>query len=62
MLAEHLAERGALRVGLDVHDAAEELFVVFGIDLHMLTTGELGWPAERWRAWAVATAVRTVLA
>jgi len=61
MLAEHLAERGSLRDGLDVASAAEELFVVFGIDVHVLTTHELGWSAGRWRSWAVSTAARTVL-
>lgn len=61
MLAEHLAERRALRHDLDVAGAAEQLFVIFGIDVHVLTTGELAWPVERWRSWAVATAARTVL-
>lgn len=61
MLAEHLADRGALREDLDVADAAEQLFVVFGLEVHVLTTGELGWSPERWRSWAVSTAVRTVL-
>jgi len=62
MLAEILAERSALREDLDVARAAQELFVVFSMDVHVLTTAELGWSAERWRAWTVATAVRTVLA
>lgn len=61
MLAEHLAERGALRADLDVVAAAEELFVLFGIDLHVLTTRELGWSVDRWRTWAVTTAAATVL-
>lgn len=61
MLAEHLAERGALRANLDVVAAAEELFVLFGIDLHVLTTRELGWSVDRWRTWAVTTAAATVL-
>lgn len=61
MLAAHLAERGALRADLDETAAAEELFVLFGLDVHVLVTRELGWSVDRWRAWAVATAVRTVL-
>jgi len=61
MLAEALAERGALRDDLDVTRAAEELFVVFSMDVYVLTTTELDWSTARWRSWAVETAVRTVV-
>lgn len=61
MLAEELHARGALREGLDVTAAAEELFVLMSLDVYVLVTTGLGWSPERWRTWSATTAARAVL-
>jgi AcrR family transcriptional regulator len=61
MLAEHLAERDALREGLSIEQAASELFVLMSLEVYVLTTASLGWSPTRWRDWAAGTATRSVL-
>jgi AcrR family transcriptional regulator len=48
MLAGLLAERGALRPGLDVDEAADLAFLVESVETYLLATGTLGWSPERW--------------
>jgi AcrR family transcriptional regulator len=60
-LAEHLHERGALREDLDVDTAGEVLYTLVSLEVHLLTTAELGWSAQRWERWACDTVVRAVL-
>jgi len=62
VLAEHLAERGALRADLTVERAGEILYALVSLELYVLFTTELGWSAQRWEEWVLDTVVRTVLA
>lgn len=62
VLAEHLADRGALRDGLDVGRAADELYALLGMDLFVLLTSELGWSVADWDAWVRRAVRATVLA
>lgn len=61
MLAEHLAERGCLRAGMDVDEAGEVLYGLVSLDLYVLFVDELGWSPARWQEWATDAVVRTVL-
>jgi AcrR family transcriptional regulator len=62
VLAEELHRRRALREGLDVPRAAEELYALLGTDLFVLLTRDLGWPVAEWRAWVLRAVTATVLA
>lgn len=61
LLAEHLADRDALRDGLDVTTAGEVLYALLGIDGYVLVTDELGWEPARWQEWVEDLVLRTVL-
>jgi AcrR family transcriptional regulator len=60
-LAEALAEKGGLRPGLSVDDAADALFALISIEVYTLLTEERGWAPERWERWALSTAGAAVL-
>jgi AcrR family transcriptional regulator len=62
VLAEELHRRGALREGVDLPRAAEELYALLGMDLFVLLTRDLGWSVGEWRAWVHRAATATVLA
>jgi AcrR family transcriptional regulator len=60
-LAQALAEKGGLRPGLSVDDAADALFALISIEVYVLLTEERGWPPERWERWALSTVGAAVL-
>lgn len=61
MLAEHLAERGALRPDLMVQEATDVVFALISLELYVLLTSQCGWTAERWRSWTSSTVRDAVL-
>lgn len=61
-LAAELAARGAVRPGLGVEDAAEELHALCSLELYLVATSELGWEPARWAAWVAALIGGCVLA
>ncbi|MGW5878143.1 TetR/AcrR family transcriptional regulator [Nocardiopsis terrae] len=52
VFARALADRGALREGLDAQEAADTLLGLLSPELYTLYTGQLGWSTDRWAAWA----------
>lgn len=61
VLAEHLADRDALRADLTVEAAGEVLYALVSLELYVLLTDELGWPVTRWQDWTADAITRTVL-
>jgi AcrR family transcriptional regulator len=52
VFAQALAERGALRAGLGVPEAADTALALLSPEVFTLFTVHSGWTAERWSAWA----------
>jgi len=50
VLADLLAERGALRPGLTAADAADLAFLISSVENYLVATTSLGWSMERWRS------------
>jgi AcrR family transcriptional regulator len=48
-LADLLEERGALRPGLTVDDAAELAYLISSVENYFVATDTLGWSPERWQ-------------
>lgn len=61
MFAQTLADRGALRPGMDTEEAADTLFGLLSPELYTLYTAQLGWSAERWTKWATGAVTRQLL-
>lgn len=56
-----LAERGALRAGLSVEDAADLAFLIHSAENYMVATGILGWTPEHWQHTTTKLLVRSLL-
>ncbi|MEV2276853.1 helix-turn-helix domain-containing protein [Nocardiopsis sp. NPDC049922] len=56
--AERLAERGALRPGLTVDEAADTALALLSPEVFTLHTVWCGWSVDRWRAWAADALLR----
>ena len=56
-----LAERGALRPGLSVDDAADLAFLIHSADNYMVATGVLGWSPERWQCTTITLLTTALL-
>jgi AcrR family transcriptional regulator len=61
LLAEQLADKGGLRVGLSVDRATDILFAMDSIEVYLLLTAERGWTPEEWEHWATTTIADTIL-
>ena len=61
-LADLLADRGALRPGLTVEDAADLAFLIQSAENYIVATDTLGWTPERWQRTTAALLVRALLA
>jgi AcrR family transcriptional regulator len=59
--AQLLADRGALRPGLSVHEARDVLWTLNSHAVHDLLVVRRGWPPGRYRDWLSATLARTLL-
>jgi AcrR family transcriptional regulator len=60
-LAEILADRGVLRAGLGVEDAAELAFLIQSVDNYLVATRVLGWSPERWERTTVSLLAAALL-
>ncbi len=60
-LTERLAERGALRAGLDPVAAADIFFALGSPHMHQLLRRYRGWSRERYRDWLEEAVVRELL-
>lgn len=61
VFAHTLADRGALRAGLDPQEAADTLLGLLSPELYTLYTVQLGWSPERWTQWATGAVTRQLL-
>jgi AcrR family transcriptional regulator len=59
--AQLLADRGALRPDLSVHEARDVLWTLNAHAVHDLLVTQRGWPPERYRDWLADTLARTLL-
>jgi hypothetical protein len=57
----HLASVGALRPGLDVDRARDELWLLIQPEMYRLLTGDRGWSAEEVQDWLARTASSALL-
>lgn len=48
-----LAEKKALRPGLNADDATSILLVLVGADVYRSMLGDNGWPEAKWRSWVI---------
>lgn len=55
-----VAAKGALRPGVDVGAAAESMFVILGPLVYQEFVIGLGWPPDRWGAWATDVLTRAL--
>ncbi|MGH3075544.1 MAG: TetR/AcrR family transcriptional regulator [Gaiellales bacterium] len=60
-IVESLAEKGALRPGLDVDRAADILWAINHPTVWQLLAGERGWTPEQYEEWSAAAACRELL-
>lgn len=60
-LAGHMAERGALRAGLDVAPAAETIWTLSSPEIFRLLTGDRGWTREQYVQWLGDALMRLLL-
>jgi len=61
LLAQLLADRGALKPDISVDEATDIIFALLSIELYLLLTATRGWTPERWERWTVATFGTTLL-
>jgi AcrR family transcriptional regulator len=60
-VAQSLAERTALRTGLDVASATDDLYTIGGPETFRQLVRERGWTAERYERWLVEAGQRLLL-
>jgi AcrR family transcriptional regulator len=60
-LTERLAERGPLREGLSIDDAARTIWVLTSVEARELFTKHAGWSREHYASWLAATLVAALL-
>lgn len=61
-LAEHWAQIGALRPGLESGEAAQRLWLLTSPEQYLLATDELGWSPGDYQDWITSMAQRELLA
>jgi AcrR family transcriptional regulator len=59
-LAEHWAELGALRPGLEASEAARSLWLLTSAEQFLLATDQLGWTAARYERWVASLAEHAI--
>jgi AcrR family transcriptional regulator len=60
-LAEILQERGVLKPGLGVEDAADLAFLIDSLENYFVATGTLGWLPERWERTTISLLTSTLV-
>jgi AcrR family transcriptional regulator len=58
----YLSEQGALRRGLPLEEATDELWALTSFDVYRLFVRECGWPAQRYESWLTSVLVQRLLA
>jgi hypothetical protein len=61
-LAQILADRGTLKPGLTVEEAAELAFLIESVENYFLATATLGWSPARWQRTMISLLATTLLA
>jgi AcrR family transcriptional regulator len=61
VLARSLADRGPLREGLGVEEAARTIWVLSSVEVRQLLVQHGGWSEERYETWLADTLVATLL-
>lgn len=59
--AEHLAEIGALRAGLTVEKAAEQIYALTGVEMFERLTTTCGWTSAEYEEWLAQLLAATLL-
>jgi hypothetical protein len=54
-------ERGALRPGLELDEAVDALYALFGTDVYRALVRERGWSPEQYEEWLFRLACRELL-
>lgn len=57
----YLNEQGALRRGLSLEEATDELWALTSYELYRLLIRECGWPAQHYESWLTAVLVQRLL-
>lgn len=60
VLAQQLADRGALRPGMSVDDATDIVIALLSIEVYLLLAAR-GWSPRRWEEWTTAMLVAALL-
>jgi hypothetical protein len=61
VIAQRLADLGALRQGLTVEDAGRTIWALASIEVRQLLLDHAGWSGERYRVWFEATLAAALL-
>jgi AcrR family transcriptional regulator len=61
-IARLLSDRGALRPGLSLREAADMLWTINSLAVYDLLVVQRGWPPQRYRDWIAATNAQAILA
>ncbi len=61
LLAEHLADRHALRPDVTVEQGTDMLYALISLELYVLLTGDCGWSQDRWQQWTTQAALDAVV-
>ena len=61
-IAGLLSQRGALRPGLSIREAADVLWTINSLAVYDLLVVQRGWPPQRYRDWIAATNAQAILA
>lgn len=61
MLAETLADHGALRAGLTSTEATDLVFALNSLEVYTLLTSSRGWSTEQWEDWLLQALISSLL-
>ena len=61
LLAQMLADRDALQLGMSVDEAADIIFALLSIELYLLLTVNRGWAPARWEYWTTSMLTSALL-
>lgn len=61
VLAQHLADRDALKAGLSVDEATDIVFTLVSLEVYVLLTAQRGWTPDHWERWVTGTVSDAVL-
>lgn len=61
LLAEHLADRRALRPDVTVEQGTDMLYALISLELYVLLTADCGWTPDRWQQWTTQAVLDAVV-